>query len=124
MTDKEKWVERIIKLFPAAKGSVREVKKGCGYASCKRCASGEKHQAYLLTVFIFALNNVFRSPKPKLVAIQDEKIGASTSYSLIDKVLHLNYCIFLGLPLFRAESLPETCLTPDLNSSSPRHPPS
>ena len=71
MTDKEKWVERIIKLFPAAKGSVREVKKGCGYASCKRCASGEKHQAYLFTYYQNGKQKSHHVPKPKLAAIQE-----------------------------------------------------
>ena len=70
MTDKEKWVENIIKLFPAAKGSVREVKKGCGYASCKRCASGEKHQAYLFTYYQNGKQKSHHVPKPKLAAIQ------------------------------------------------------
>jgi hypothetical protein len=70
MTDKEKWVEKITKLFPAAKGSVREVKKGCGYASCKRCASGEKHQAYLFTYYQNGKQKSHHVPKPKLAAIQ------------------------------------------------------
>jgi len=70
MTDKEKWVEKIIELFPAAKGSVREVKKGCGYASCKRCASGEKHQAYLFTYYQNGKQKSHHVPKPKLAAIQ------------------------------------------------------
>ncbi len=70
MTDKEKWVEEITKLYPAAKGSVREVKKGCGYASCKRCASGEKHQAYLFTYYQNGKQKSHHVPKPKLAAIQ------------------------------------------------------
>ena len=29
------------------KGSLTEVRKTCGVKGCKKCASGEKHQAYL-----------------------------------------------------------------------------
>ena len=29
------------------KGSLTEVRKSCGVKGCKKCASGEKHQAYL-----------------------------------------------------------------------------
>jgi hypothetical protein len=47
MTKKEKWLKEAGELFPAAKGSVREVRRGCGYPTCKRCASGEKHHGYL-----------------------------------------------------------------------------
>jgi hypothetical protein len=70
MTDSDKWIEKIIKLFPAAKGSVREVKKGCGSASCKRCASGKKHQAYLFTYYQNGKQKSHHVPKPKLEIIQ------------------------------------------------------
>lgn len=68
--EKDKWIKEISKLFPAAKGSVREVKKGCGYASCKRCASGEKHQAYLFTYYQNGKQKSHHVPKPKLAGIQ------------------------------------------------------
>ncbi|MBE6371724.1 MAG: hypothetical protein E7055_06580 [Lentisphaerae bacterium] len=29
------------------KGSLTEVRKSCGVKGCKKCASGERHQAYL-----------------------------------------------------------------------------
>lgn len=67
---KEEWIREASKLFPVAKGSVREVKKGCGYASCKRCASGEKHQAYLFTYYQNGKQKSHHVPKPKLEGIQ------------------------------------------------------
>ena len=62
----EEWIKEMGNLFPVAKGSVREVKKGCGYASCKRCASGEKHQAYLFTYYLKGKQKSHHVPKYRL----------------------------------------------------------
>ena len=35
-------------LWPAAKGSVAEVRKPCIRAGCKACAEGRKHRAFIL----------------------------------------------------------------------------
>ena len=64
--NKLKWVSSVSELYPAVKGSVREVKKGCGYKSCKLCASGEKHQAYLFTYYKDGKQCSHHVPKPKL----------------------------------------------------------
>lgn len=66
---KEKWLEEVGTLWPAAKGSVREVRKGCGHESCALCASGEKHQAYLLTYYQDGKQRSHHVPKPKLEAL-------------------------------------------------------
>jgi len=67
---KQEWLKMVEHLYPIAKGSVREVKKGCGYKTCKRCASGEKHQAYLFTYYENGKQRSHHVPKPKLEALQ------------------------------------------------------
>lgn len=66
---KERWLEEAGALWPAAKGSVREVRKGCGREGCKRCASGERHQAYLFTYYQDGRQRSHHVPKPKLDAL-------------------------------------------------------
>ncbi len=68
---RQEWLDTMVKLYPAAKGSVREVKKCCGYKSCKRCASGEKHQAFLFTYYQDGKQRSHHVPKPKLQALRD-----------------------------------------------------
>ena len=70
MKDAEKWTKEAGQLFPAAKGSVREVRSGCGYPTCKRCASGEKHQGYLFTYYLNGKQKSHNVPKPKLEALK------------------------------------------------------
>jgi hypothetical protein len=38
---------QIEKLLPAAHGTVAEVRKPCARKNCRRCASGEKHPAFI-----------------------------------------------------------------------------
>ena len=38
---------QIGRLWPAAKGSVAEVRKPCIRAGCKACAEGKKHRAFI-----------------------------------------------------------------------------
>ena len=66
MKEVEKWIKEAGQLFPAAKGSVREVRRGCGYPTCKRCASGEKHQGYLFTYYLNGKQKSHNVPKLKL----------------------------------------------------------
>ena len=43
-------LRRAIKeLWPLAKGSLNQIKKSCGRKNCKRCASGQRHLAWLFT---------------------------------------------------------------------------
>lgn len=39
--------QELRKLLPAAHGTVAEVRKPCTRKSCPRCASGEKHPAFI-----------------------------------------------------------------------------
>jgi len=39
--------ERLSQLCPAARGTVAEVRKPCSRPKCKRCASGQKHPAFI-----------------------------------------------------------------------------
>ena len=70
MTENEKWLKEAGKLFPAAKGSVREVKRGCGYPTCKLCASGEKHHGYLFTYYLNGKQKSHNVPKTKFEALK------------------------------------------------------
>jgi hypothetical protein len=71
MSEEEKWIKEAGLLFPAAKGSVREVRRGCGYPKCKRCASGEKHQGYLFTYYLNGKQKSHNVPKEKLEALKE-----------------------------------------------------
>jgi hypothetical protein len=42
------FLTQIGRLWPAAKGSVAEVRKPCIRAGCKACAEGRKHRAFIL----------------------------------------------------------------------------
>ena len=44
----ENFLAQIGRLWPAAKGSVAEVRKPCIRADCKACAEGRKHRAFIL----------------------------------------------------------------------------
>jgi len=46
-SDYENWLSEAIGSWPVAKGSLTEVRKTCGKPGCRRCASGEKHPAWL-----------------------------------------------------------------------------
>jgi hypothetical protein len=49
-TDRQRdgFLRQIAELWPAAKGSVAEVRKPCGRPGCKACAEGRKHRAFIL----------------------------------------------------------------------------
>jgi hypothetical protein len=42
------FLRQIAQLWPAAKGSVAEVRKPCARPGCKACAEGRKHRAFIL----------------------------------------------------------------------------
>ena len=44
----EDFLAQIGRLWPAAKGSVAEVRKPCIRVGCKACAEGRKHRAFIL----------------------------------------------------------------------------
>jgi hypothetical protein len=39
----------VMKLWPAAKGSVAEIRKPCVRPGCRACAEGRKHRAFILS---------------------------------------------------------------------------
>jgi hypothetical protein len=45
---REQFLKQIAELWPAAKGSVAEVRKPCTRPHCKACAEGRKHRAFIL----------------------------------------------------------------------------
>jgi hypothetical protein len=47
----EKYVAAIREIGIAAKGSIRQFKRNCGKASCKKCASGERHLSHQMTYY-------------------------------------------------------------------------
>jgi len=44
---RDRFLAQIASLWPAAKGSVAEVRKPCVRAGCKACAEGRKHRAFI-----------------------------------------------------------------------------
>ena len=45
---REQFLKQIAELWPAAKGSLAEVRKPCIRSGCKACADGRKHRAFIL----------------------------------------------------------------------------
>jgi hypothetical protein len=43
------FLAQITKLWPAAKGSVAEIRKPCVRPNCKACAEGRKHRAFIFS---------------------------------------------------------------------------
>jgi hypothetical protein len=52
---REEFLSEVRRLWPAAKGSVAEVRKPCVRSGCKACAEGRRHRA-----FIFAYKDGIR----------------------------------------------------------------
>ena len=47
---RERFMAELRSLWPAAKGSLAEVRKPCIRPTCAACASGRKHPAFILSV--------------------------------------------------------------------------
>jgi len=62
----EKWIKEVAKIWPVAKGSIREVKKTCSRKECKACASGKKHSAWLFTYYVNGKQSCKHVPKNKV----------------------------------------------------------
>ena len=45
------WLEEAARLWPVAKGSVREYKQKCRNKGCARCKSGEGHPVWQMTYY-------------------------------------------------------------------------
>jgi hypothetical protein len=66
----EKWMQEIVKAWPVAKGSIREVKKTCSRKGCKACASGENHSAWLFTYYVNGKQRCKHVPRSKVDIIK------------------------------------------------------
>ena len=44
----QRWLDQLLPLWPALKGSLAEVRKPCIRPNCAACARGDKHPNYLL----------------------------------------------------------------------------
>ncbi len=47
----EKYLEELREIGLAGKGSIREFRRNCGKAGCKKCASGERHLSHQMTYY-------------------------------------------------------------------------
>lgn len=49
---REGWLKAVTELGPVVKGSIKEIKAVCGSKKCKKCLSGERHQAFQMTYYL------------------------------------------------------------------------
>lgn len=49
---RENWLKAVTELGPVVKGSIKEIKAVCGNKKCKKCVSGERHQAFQMTYYL------------------------------------------------------------------------
>lgn len=59
----EKWLKAVAGLYPAAKGSMRQVGRNCSRPGCRTCSSGERHPAWLLTYYLDGRQHSKHVPK-------------------------------------------------------------
>lgn len=64
MDTKEKWLKATAGIYPAVKGSMREVRRNCSRPGCKTCSSGQRHPAWLLTYYLDGKQYSKHVPKP------------------------------------------------------------
>lgn len=69
-----RWMRKVAKLYPAAKGSLREVRKNCSHPGCKVCSSGERHPAWLLTYYLDGKQCSKHVPK-KIVGVMKKALA-------------------------------------------------
>lgn len=62
--------QRIAALWPAAKGSLSEVRKPCVRKGCKACAEGIRHPAWLLTFRLEGKRRCVYVPREQVPALQ------------------------------------------------------
>jgi len=72
LTDQQRqeFLSRMATLWPAAKGSVAEVRKPCGRPGCKACAEGRKHRAFILGYKEGGRRRCLYVPAEKVPALQ------------------------------------------------------
>ncbi len=86
----EKWIKKVAKVWPVAKGSIREVKKTCSRKECKACASGEKHSAWLFTYYVNGKQSCKHVPKNKVDLVKQAlENGRKLDLMIIESGLEL-----------------------------------
>lgn len=68
--ERDRFLAQIASLWPAAKGSVAEVRKPCVRAECKACAEGRKHRAFILSYKEGARRRCLYVPAERVAALR------------------------------------------------------
>jgi hypothetical protein len=68
--ERHRFLAQIASLWPAAKGSVAEVRKPCVRAGCKACAEGRKHHAFILSYKEGTRRRCLYVPAEKVAALR------------------------------------------------------
>ena len=63
-------LEQVQSLWPAARGSVSEVRKPCVNPNCRLCASGEKHPVWLYNCVLSGKRKCVYVPRDQVPALQ------------------------------------------------------
>jgi hypothetical protein len=68
--ERDRFLAQIADLWPAAKGSVAEVRKPCVRPDCKACAEGRKHRAFILSYKDGARRRCLYVPAARVAALR------------------------------------------------------
>ena len=79
----EKWMKKVMRVWPVAKGSLREVTKTCSRKNCQACLSGEKHLSWLFTYYVDGKQRCKYVPKDKVKTMQEALINGRKLEQLI-----------------------------------------
>lgn len=63
-------LQKLQSLWPAARGSVSEVRKPCVNPNCRVCASGEKHPVWLYSCVLDGKRKCVYVPRDEVSALQ------------------------------------------------------
>ncbi len=66
----EELLQEVQALWPAARGSVSEVRKPCVNPNCRVCASGEKHPVWLYSCVLNGKRKCVYVPRDQVAALQ------------------------------------------------------
>ena len=68
--ERDRFLTQVAGLWPAAKGSVAEVRKPCVRPACKACAEGRKHRAFILSYKDGAQRRCLYVPAEQVAALR------------------------------------------------------
>ncbi len=84
------WMSEVARYWPLAKGSISEVYKPCSNKSCKLCASGAKHRAYLFNYRLEGRTYCTYVPIEAVDTVQEAlDNGRSLERSIVEEGLRL-----------------------------------